>query len=118
MTRKPISMPTDCESPARTEPRVNNANDAWTRIFLLTRSESLPQMGVVAVDARRVAVTTHVYWPCVPCRSVMMTGSALDTIVDERNATNIPRSRPTSASSFCRWVIGAPAAEVTSRVAA
>jgi hypothetical protein len=59
-------------------------------------------MGVVAVDASSVAVTTQVYWSCVPCRSVMMTGSALDTIVEDRKATNIPSSRPISASMRAR----------------
>ncbi|CAM5228253.1 hypothetical protein SANTM175S_03970 [Streptomyces antimycoticus] len=37
----------------------------------------------------------------------MISGSALETIVDDRIATNIPSSSPESASMICRWVIGA-----------
>ena len=33
----------------------------WTSSFLLNRSESLPQIGVVAVIASSEAVTTQVY---------------------------------------------------------
>ncbi len=100
MTRKPISMSTEVESPARTEPRVNRNSAPWTSSFLLTRSANLPQMGVVAVDASRVAVMTQVYWSWVPCRSVMIVGRALDTTVDDRNATNMPSRRPMRASIF------------------
>ena len=76
---------------------MNSTSESCTSSFLFTRSDILPQMGVVAVDASSVAVTTQVYWSCVPCRSVMMTGSALDTMVEDRKATNIPSSRPISA---------------------
>ncbi len=37
----------------------------------------------------------------------MMCGRALETIVDDRIATNMPSSSPDSASMICRWVIGA-----------
>lgn len=36
-------------------------NDSWISSFLLNRSDSLPQIGVVAVTASREAVTTQVY---------------------------------------------------------
>jgi hypothetical protein len=48
---------------------------------------------------------TQVYWCCVPCRSVMIVGSAFDTIVEDRNAVNIASSIPESASRVCRCVI-------------
>jgi hypothetical protein len=38
----------------------------------------------------------------------MISGSALETIVDDRIATNMPSSSPESASMICRCVIGAP----------
>ena len=60
-TRQPISVPTDCENPAKIEPTVKIVIDSCTSSFLLNRSASLPQIGVVAVEASRVAVTTHVY---------------------------------------------------------
>lgn len=78
---------------------------SWTSSFLLTMSENLPQIGVVAVDASSVATTTHVYWSWVPCRSGMITGSAFDTMVEDKKATNMPISRPTRASMRWRWVI-------------
>ena len=40
----------------------------WISSFLLNRSASLPQIGVEAVEASRVAVTTQVYWLWVPRR--------------------------------------------------
>src|ERR687890_2634459 len=62
-------------------------------------------MGVEAVEASSVAVTTHVYWPCVPRSSVMIVGRAFDTTVEDRNATNIASNIPDSAERICRWVI-------------
>ncbi len=38
----------------------------------------------------------------------MISGSALETMVDDRMATNMPSSSPDSASMICRWVIGVP----------
>src|SRR3712207_1217157 len=62
-------------------------------------------MGVEAVEASSVAVTTHVYWPCVPCSSVMIVGRAFETTVEDRNATNIASNIPDRAERICRWVI-------------
>ncbi len=107
--RQMISWSTDWEKPASTEPTVNTVMAICTSSFLLTRSESLPQIGVLAVEASRVAVTTQVYWFCVPCSSGMIVGSALATIVDDRNAVNIASSSPESASRVWRWVIWPPA---------
>jgi hypothetical protein len=43
---------------------------------------------------------------------LMIVGSALVTIVEDRMAANRPSSRPDSASMICRCVIGAwPAVE-------
>ena len=54
-------------------------------------------MGVDAVVASRAEVTTQVYadWP--PCSSVMILGSAFETTVEDRIATNMPSSRPERA---------------------
>src|SRR5690606_32474390 len=101
-TRQPIRVPTEWENPARIEPTVKIVIASCTSSFLLNRSASLPQIGVVAVEASRVAVTTHVYWLCVPCRSVMIVGRAFATIVDDRNAVNIASSIPESASRVRR----------------
>ena len=66
------------------------------------RSASLPQIGVVTVSASRVAVTTQVYADSPACRSEMIRGSALETTVLARIVTNMPSSRPDSASRICR----------------
>src|SRR3954462_687478 len=67
-------------------------------------------MGVVAVAASRAAVTTHVYWDWVPSSFEVIVGSALETIVELSRPTNSASSRPLSASSVSRLVIGAPGA--------
>src|SRR3954471_3598247 len=94
-----------CERPASIEPAMKMTIAIWISSFLLNRSASLPQIGVEAVEASRVAVTTQVYWLWVPLRSVMIVGSALETTVDERNATNIASNIPDRALRICRCVI-------------
>jgi hypothetical protein len=107
-----MSWPVDWERPASTEPSTKIVRASWTRSFLLVRSASLPQIGVVAVVASSVEVTTQVYadWP--PCSSVMIRGSAFETTVEERIATNMPSSRPERASRICRWVMSTAVARV------
>src|SRR3569623_3695814 len=80
--------------------------EIWISSFLLNRSASLPQIGVVAVAVSRVAVTTQVNWVCEPLSAPMICGSAVETTVLDRSATNRTSSRPESASSVCRWDIG------------
>src|SRR5207342_3319995 len=77
----------------------------WTSAFLENWSDSLPQIGVVAVMVSRVATTTHVYSVWLPWRLSTMRGSAFDTTVLVSIATNIARRRPDMASSTSRWVI-------------
>ena len=60
-TRQAISVSTDWERPASIEPTMKMTMASWMSSFLLNRSASLPQIGVVAVEASRVAVTTQVY---------------------------------------------------------
>src|SRR3954469_15042466 len=72
-------------------------------------SASLPPIGVDAVIASRVAVTTHVYADCPPPSSAMILGRAFETTVEDRIATNNPSRRPDSASMISRWVIAGPA---------
>lgn len=78
----------------------------------MNRSASLPQIGVVAVAVSRVAVTTQVYWFCEPFNDPMILGSAVETTVLLNIATKSTSSRPLSASSVCRWVIGSVPAVV------
>src|SRR3954447_3553567 len=104
-TRQAMSASTDCDRPANIEPTMKTTIESWISSFLLNRSASLPQIGVEAVEDSSVAVTTQVYWPCVPCRSVMIVGRALETTVEDRNATNIASNIPERASRICRWVI-------------
>lgn len=108
-TRQTMRNPTDCDSPAATEPATKTSSDSCTSIFLLNRSESLPQMGVLTVVASRAAVMTQVYCRCVPCRSPMIVGSAVATMVLLSMTTNSPARRPVMASRIWRWVIS-PAA--------
>ena len=100
-----MSVGTLCESPASIEPAMKMTIAIWISSFLLNRSASLPQIGVEAVEASSVAVTTQVYWLWVPFRSVMIVGSAFETTVEDRNATNIASNIPDSALRICRCVI-------------
>ena len=59
-TRAPISTSMLGAKPAMSEPIEKMTSAVWTSSFLLNRSASLPQMGVVAVIASRVATTTQV----------------------------------------------------------
>ena len=88
--------------PAISDPMEKMTSADCTSTFLLNRSASLPQIGVVAVIASRVATTTQVYPVWLPWRSVTMAGSALDTTVLDSMATNIARRRPDRASSTWR----------------
>src|SRR4051812_37696432 len=45
----------------------------------------------------------------------MIVGSAFDTTVEDRIATNSPSSSPDSASMICRWDIGAAASGAAAR---
>ena len=101
-----MSCPAVWLTPEATAPSTNTAMDACTRVFLLNRSASLPQIGVVAVVVRRVAVTTHVYWVCDPCTAPMIFGSALETTVLLRVDTNSASSSPLSAFSTLRRAAG------------
>ena len=104
--RQPISQLIDSASPAIAELTTKITIAIWTSSFLSNRSASLPQIGVDAVVVSRVAVTTQVYWVCEPCRSEMIVGSALETIVADRIETNIASRRPLSASSTSRLLRG------------
>src|SRR3954447_16902704 len=106
MTRNAISMPIDWDRPDSAEPMTNTTMAACTSSFLLYRSASLPQIGVVAVAASRDAVITQVYWDWVPSSLEVIVGSALETIVELRRPTNSASSRPLSASRVSRLVIG------------
>jgi hypothetical protein len=72
---------------------------------------------VDAVVVSSVAVTTHVYWVCDPCRSPMMVGRAFETIVDDRIETNIASRRPLSASSTSRLLRGSASTATAGRSA-
>ena len=110
--RAPISQPIPGASPAIAEPATKTTSATCTSILRLNRSASLPQTGVVAVVASKVAVMTQVYADSPPPRSPMIVGSALVTTVEDSIATNMPISRPDSASSTWRCVIGSVATGV------
>src|SRR4051794_8461762 len=110
MTRNAISMPIDWDRPDSAEPMTNTTMAACTSSFLLYRSASLPQIGVVAVAASREAVITQVYWDWVPSSLEVIVGRALETIVELSRPTNSASSRPLSASRVSRLLIGASAA--------
>ncbi len=97
-----MSCGIDCANPPSTQPIVKITIAVWYSTFLLNRSESLPQMGVVAVEVSSIAVTTHVYWPWVPWRSARMVGRALETMVEDSIATSRAESRPVKALRICR----------------
>src|SRR5690606_24748189 len=59
-------------------------------------------MGVEIAVVSSVAVTTQVNAVWSPSRSLMMTGSELETTVEASIDTNMPRMRPESASSTRR----------------
>ena len=114
--RAPISQPIPGARPAIADPATKMTSATCTSILRLKRSASFPQIGVVAVVVSRVAVITQVYADSPPPRSPMIVGSALVTTVDESIATNMPMSRPDSASSTSRWLIGAAASEAAGPV--
>ena len=60
IARAPISTSMEGAKPAISEPIEKMTSAVCTRIFLLNRSASLPQIGVVAVMVSRVATTTQV----------------------------------------------------------
>ena len=93
------------ENPLIVEPSTKITMATWTSVFLLNRSASLPQTGVVAVAVSSVAVTTHVYCVCVPLSEPMISGSAVETTVELIIATNSASSSPDSDSSTCRCAI-------------
>ena len=100
--RAAISWPTFWDSPANSEPSTKMAMPICSSSFLLNRSASLPQIGVLAVIASSVAVTTQVYWVCEPLSEPMMRGRAMDTTVELIIATNRTSSSPLNDSSTCR----------------
>src|SRR6476660_4309397 len=112
MTRAVSSSGMVSERPAMTEPATKITMLSWTRTFLLKRSASLPQIGVVAALASSAAVMTQAKSVWVPLSSDMMVGSALATMVLLRMAVKNAASRPVSASMIWRWLMAAGGADV------
>src|SRR4051812_27886522 len=108
-TRQTMRNGTLCAMPAAMEPMTNTMMDSCTSSFLLNRSDSLPQMGVLTVVASSDAVMTQVYWRWVPCRSPMMVGSAVATMVELSIAVKSAARRPVMASRMWRCDIGSGA---------
>src|ERR1044072_8752904 len=96
-----------CARPLAIQPSTKMQMATWTSVFLLNRSASLPQIGVLAVAVSSVAVTTHVYCVCDPFTDPMINGRARETTVELTIATNSTSSSPDSDSSTCRCGIGA-----------
>ena len=70
------------------------------------------QIGLVTVIASSEAVTTQVYCVCVPSRSAMIVGSAVETIVALTIATKSADISPTRTSTISLWFISAGRVEV------
>src|SRR5699024_11741181 len=75
---------------------MNKTTATCNNRFLSNRSESLPHTGVEAVEASKVAVTTHVYCDWVPFSDPTIWGSATPTIVPLSMVTPKTVSSPTS----------------------
>ena len=118
-TRQAMRNGTVCDMPAAADPITKTTMESCTSSFLLNRSESLPQIGVLTVVASSEAVMTQVYWRWVPCRSPMIVGSAVETMVELSSAVNSAAMRPVIASRIWRCDIsawgGAPRGGVTLR---
>ena len=110
MTRAVSSSGMVSDRPAMTEPATKITMLSWTRSFLLKRSASLPQIGVVAALASRAAVMTQAKSVWVPLSSDMIVGRAFATIVLLMIAVKNAASRPVRASMIWRWVITAAGA--------
>ena len=118
MTRAVSSSGIVSDRPAMTDPATKITMLSWTSIFLLKRSASLPQMGVVAALASRAAVMTQAKSVWVPLSSDMIVGRAFATIVLLMMAVKNAASRPVRASMIWRWVITAGGAGGFSAVTA
>ena len=103
--RAASSSGTFCTMPAASEPTTKTPIAIWTSIFLLNRSESLLQIGLLTVIASSEAVTTQVYWVWVPSRSPMIVGRAVETIVVLTIATNSADISPIRTSTISLWFI-------------
>ena len=117
MTRAVSSSGMVSDRPAMTDPATKITMLSWTRSFLLKRSASLPQIGVVAALASRAAVMTQAKSVWVPWSSDMIVGRAFATIVLLMIAVKNAASRPVRASMIWRWVITAAGAGGFSTVA-
>ncbi len=111
ITRAASRTGTLCAIPARTEPITKTRIPSWTSSFLLNRSANLPQMGVDAAFASSAVVMTQAYWVCVPFRSAMIVGRAVETMVLLSSAVKRAARRPDSTTRISRCVICSSAAE-------
>src|SRR3954447_25543979 len=114
--RAASSSGTFCTAPAAREPSRKTTIATWTRTFLLKRSESLLQIGLVTVIASSEAVTTQVYCVWVPSRSPMIVGRAVETIVVLTIATKSADIRPMRTSTISLWDISACCGRVPTMV--
>lgn len=97
----------DWANPQATDATTKMPMDICSSSFLLNRSASFPQIGVEAVEASSIAVTTQVYCDWVPLREPMICGRATETTVLLIIATNSTMSRPLRARITWRWSMGA-----------
>ena len=101
-----MSCPMVWESPASADATTKTTTADWSINLRPYRSEILPQMGVLTVEARRYAVTTHERW-LRPPRSLVMVGRAVETMVWSSAASS--RVSMSAASAHPRCVVrGAP----------
>src|SRR3954451_12790028 len=101
--RKPISSPMFWLKPLASDPARKIPIAAWNMILRPYRSDSLPQIGVDAVEASSVDETTQdsCSWPP---SSPTMVGNAVATMVWDSAARSIPSISPVSTVRICRCV--------------
>ena len=97
-----MSISADWDRPAPADASTKTTSATSISTLRLTRSASLPQMGVEMAVVSRVMVMTQVYCVCVPPRSSTMMGIDEPTTVIESIEQNMANRRPESASSFWR----------------
>src|SRR5690348_5158135 len=102
MTRQAMRNGTVWAMPAAADPITKTTMDICTSSFLLNRSDSLPQIGVLTAVASREAVMAQVYWRWGACRAAVIVGSAGATMVELSSAVNSAAMRPVMASRIWR----------------
>src|SRR5690625_3936582 len=73
---------------------TNKTMDSCTSSCLLDGEADVPHIGLLTVIMSRRAVMPQVYSRWVPSESAMIVGKAVETMVVESSAVNIPANSP------------------------